>query len=41
MAGGVLFGGGAEKWTGRGTGVDDAGLARKVKAIDAGIFFLR
>lgn len=33
----ALFGGGAEKWTGRGTGVDDAGLARKVKAIDAGL----
>lgn len=33
----ALFGGGAEKWTGRGTGVDDAGLARKVRAIDAGI----
>lgn len=33
----ALFGGGAEKWTGRGTGVDDAGLTRKVKAIDAGL----
>jgi len=33
----ALFGGGAEIWTGRGTGVDDAGLARKVKAIDAGL----
>ena len=32
-----LFGGGAEAWTGRGTGVDDAGLRRKVAAIDAGL----
>ncbi|MDH6232568.1 nicotinate-nucleotide--dimethylbenzimidazole phosphoribosyltransferase [Mesorhizobium soli] len=33
----ALFGGGAEKWTGRGTGVDDAGLKRKVVAIDKGL----
>jgi nicotinate-nucleotide--dimethylbenzimidazole phosphoribosyltransferase len=33
----ALFGGGAEKWTGRGTGVDDAGLKRKVTAIQAGL----
>ncbi|TPL95501.1 nicotinate-nucleotide--dimethylbenzimidazole phosphoribosyltransferase [Mesorhizobium sp. B2-3-12] len=33
----ALFGGGAEKWTGRGTGVDAAGLKRKVVAIEAGI----
>ncbi|MCC6008893.1 MAG: nicotinate-nucleotide--dimethylbenzimidazole phosphoribosyltransferase [Rhodobacteraceae bacterium] len=33
----ALFGGGAEPWTGRGTGVDDAGLARKAEAIDAGL----
>jgi nicotinate-nucleotide--dimethylbenzimidazole phosphoribosyltransferase len=33
----ALFGGGAEKWTGRGTGVDDAGLTRKVAAIEAGL----
>ena len=33
----ALFGGGAEKWTGRGTGVDDAGLKRKVTAIDKGL----
>ncbi|TPJ79984.1 nicotinate-nucleotide--dimethylbenzimidazole phosphoribosyltransferase [Mesorhizobium sp. B2-6-2] len=33
----ALFGGGAEKWTGRGTGVDDAGLLRKVVAIEAGL----
>ena len=33
----ALFGGGAGKWTGRGTGVDDAGLKRKVAAIEAGL----
>ena len=33
----ALFGGGARKWTGRGTGVDDAGLTRKVVAIEAGL----
>lgn len=33
----ALFGGGAARWTGRGTGVDDAGLSRKVAAIDAGL----
>jgi nicotinate-nucleotide--dimethylbenzimidazole phosphoribosyltransferase len=33
----ALFGGGAEKWTGRGTGVDDAGMIRKITAIDAGL----
>ncbi|TIL39844.1 MAG: nicotinate-nucleotide--dimethylbenzimidazole phosphoribosyltransferase [Mesorhizobium sp.] len=33
----ALFGGGAEKWTGRGTGVDDAGLVRKIIAIEAGL----
>ncbi|WFP60225.1 nicotinate-nucleotide--dimethylbenzimidazole phosphoribosyltransferase [Mesorhizobium sp. WSM4904] len=33
----ALFGGGAEKWTGRGTGVDDAGLIRKITAIEAGL----
>jgi nicotinate-nucleotide--dimethylbenzimidazole phosphoribosyltransferase len=33
----ALFGGGAEKWTGRGTGVDDAGLRRKIVAIDKGL----
>ncbi|MER8493491.1 nicotinate-nucleotide--dimethylbenzimidazole phosphoribosyltransferase [Mesorhizobium sp. M1312] len=32
-----LFGSGAEKWTGRGTGVDDAGLVRKITAIEAGL----
>jgi len=29
----ALFGGGAERWIGRGTGVDDAGLKRKVAAV--------
>jgi nicotinate-nucleotide--dimethylbenzimidazole phosphoribosyltransferase len=32
-----LFGGGGAAWAGTGTGVDDAGLARKVAAIDAGL----
>jgi nicotinate-nucleotide--dimethylbenzimidazole phosphoribosyltransferase len=30
----ALFGGGAARWAGRGTGVDDAGLARKQAVID-------
>jgi nicotinate-nucleotide--dimethylbenzimidazole phosphoribosyltransferase len=30
----ALFGGGGTRWAGRGTGVDDAGLARKRSAID-------
>jgi nicotinate-nucleotide--dimethylbenzimidazole phosphoribosyltransferase len=30
----ALFGGKAERWTGRGTGVDDAGLQRKIAAIE-------
>jgi nicotinate-nucleotide--dimethylbenzimidazole phosphoribosyltransferase len=30
----ALFGGGAARWAGRGTGVDDAGLARKQVVID-------
>jgi nicotinate-nucleotide--dimethylbenzimidazole phosphoribosyltransferase len=33
----ALFGGGGERWAGRGTGVDDEGLARKRRAIDAGL----
>jgi nicotinate-nucleotide--dimethylbenzimidazole phosphoribosyltransferase len=33
----ALFGGGAQQWTGRGTGVDDAGLNRKITAIEAGL----
>ncbi len=31
----ALFGGPASRWTGRGTGVDDQGLARKAAAIEA------
>ena len=33
----ALFGGGAARWVGRGTGVDDAGLARKRAAVEAGL----
>jgi len=33
----ALFGGGGPRWAGRGTGIDDAGLARKRRAIDAGL----
>ena len=33
----ALFGGNGETWVGRGTGIDDAGLARKAAAINAGI----
>jgi nicotinate-nucleotide--dimethylbenzimidazole phosphoribosyltransferase len=33
----ALFGGGGESWAGRGTGIDDAGLARKSRVIDAGL----
>jgi nicotinate-nucleotide--dimethylbenzimidazole phosphoribosyltransferase len=33
----ALLGGGGERWAGRGTGLDDAGLARKRAAIDAGL----
>jgi nicotinate-nucleotide--dimethylbenzimidazole phosphoribosyltransferase len=33
----ALFGGGGTSWAGRGTGIDDAGLARKRSAIDAGL----
>ncbi len=33
----ALFGGGGADWAGRGTGVDDAGLSRKIAAIDAGL----
>ena len=33
----ALLGGGAVRWTGRGTGVDDAGLLRKHAAIDAAL----
>ncbi|MET3660739.1 nicotinate-nucleotide--dimethylbenzimidazole phosphoribosyltransferase [Aquamicrobium ahrensii] len=33
----ALFGGDVQGWTGRGAGVDDAGLKRKVTAIEAGL----
>ena len=33
----ALYGGDAAQWAGRGTGVDDAGLARKVEAITKGV----
>ncbi|MGO1119118.1 nicotinate-nucleotide--dimethylbenzimidazole phosphoribosyltransferase [Rhodovibrionaceae bacterium A322] len=33
----ALFGGDVADWVGRGTGVDDAGLARKIKAVEAGL----
>jgi nicotinate-nucleotide--dimethylbenzimidazole phosphoribosyltransferase len=36
LAGGLLGGAGVD-WAGRGTGVDDAGLARKAKAVDAAL----
>jgi nicotinate-nucleotide--dimethylbenzimidazole phosphoribosyltransferase len=35
--GAALFGGAAEDWVGRGTGVDDAGLARKAQVVAAGL----
>ena len=34
---GALFGGSGTEWVGRGTGVDDAGLARKAAAVDAAL----
>ncbi len=33
----ALFGGEAEDWTGRGTGVDDAGLANKARVVREGV----
>jgi len=33
----ALFGGGGVKWAGRGTGLDDAGVARKAAVIDAAL----
>lgn len=33
----ALFGGSGADWVGRGAGVDDAGLERKVRAVDAGL----
>ncbi len=35
----ALFGGAAAHWAGRGTGVDDAGLTRKIAAIEAACAF--
>jgi nicotinate-nucleotide--dimethylbenzimidazole phosphoribosyltransferase len=35
----ALFGGSGADWVGRGTGVDDAGLARKAAAVDAALAF--
>jgi nicotinate-nucleotide--dimethylbenzimidazole phosphoribosyltransferase len=34
----ALFGGTGADWVGRGTGIDDAGLARKAAAVDAALF---
>jgi nicotinate-nucleotide--dimethylbenzimidazole phosphoribosyltransferase len=36
-----LLGGGASRWAGRGTGIDDGGLARKRAAIEAALNFHR
>ena len=33
----ALFGGRASDWVGRGTGVDESGLARKIAAVEAGL----
>lgn len=33
----ALFGGSGDEWVGRGTGVDDEGLARKASAVDRGL----
>ncbi|HTW29541.1 MAG TPA: nicotinate-nucleotide--dimethylbenzimidazole phosphoribosyltransferase [Acetobacteraceae bacterium] len=33
----ALFGGGGERWAGRGTGLDETGLARKRAAVDAAL----
>jgi nicotinate-nucleotide--dimethylbenzimidazole phosphoribosyltransferase len=35
--GAALFGGAGSDWVGRGTGVDDAGLANKARVVDAGL----
>ena len=35
--GAALFGGAAADWTGRGTGVDDAGLANKTRVVEQGL----
>jgi nicotinate-nucleotide--dimethylbenzimidazole phosphoribosyltransferase len=36
---GALYGGGAVAWVGRGAGVDDDGLARKIETVDRAIAF--
>jgi len=36
-----LYDGTGDQWCGRGTGVDDAGLARKIAAVDAGLARVR
>ena len=33
----ALYGGAAADWTGRGTGIDDAGYARKIAAVEKGV----
>ena len=33
----ALYGGGAQAWVGRGSGVDDAGFALKRSVVDAGL----
>ncbi len=33
----ALYGGAASDWTGRGTGIDDAGLARKIAAVEQAV----
>jgi nicotinate-nucleotide--dimethylbenzimidazole phosphoribosyltransferase len=38
---GALYGGTGADWVGRGTGVDDAGLARKSSAVDSALAFHR
>ncbi len=37
----ALYGGAAEEWVGRGTGVDDAGLKRKAEAVSTAVAFHR
>jgi nicotinate-nucleotide--dimethylbenzimidazole phosphoribosyltransferase len=39
--GAALLGGGATRWSGRGTGIDDSGLARKRATIEAALGFHR
>jgi nicotinate-nucleotide--dimethylbenzimidazole phosphoribosyltransferase len=37
----ALYGGMAADWVGRGTGIDDAGLARKIQAVETAVAFHR